>query len=245
MNQSSQNTPKPPLINASEKEPIVIFTGAGVSAESGLLTFRDMGGIWNQYDVTEVASPLAWRRQPELVLQFYNERREKVIAASPNAAHYAIAQLEEKFDVTVITQNVDDLHERAGSSKVLHLHGEIRKVRSTLDSKLIYKWPEAHLNLGQLCEKGSQLRPHIVWFGEQVFSLHEAAQLFSSAQKVLVVGTSLVVQPAASLLDYAPFEAEKILINPELQQSSFHNYSFMQGNACEILPRLASQWLNV
>ena len=243
MNQTKPNTPKPHSTNASQKDPIVVFTGAGVSAESGLLTFRDMGGIWNQYDVTEVANPLAWRRQPELVLQFYNERREKVIAASPNAAHYAIAQLEEKFDVTVITQNVDDLHERAGSSKVLHLHGEIRKARSTLDSKLIYEWPAEHLNLGQLCEKGSQLRPHIVWFGEQVYALHEAVQLLSTAHKVLVVGTSLVVQPAASLLDYAPFEAEKILINQELQQSSLNNYRYLQGAAGQIVPQLTNQWL--
>ena len=242
MNQSNQNTPKPPLTNASEKEPIVVFTGAGVSAESGLLTFRDMGGIWNQYDVTEVASPLAWRRQPELVLQFYNERREKVIAASPNAAHYAIAQLEEKFDVTVITQNVDDLHERAGSSKVLHLHGEIRKVRSSLDSKLVYEWPEAHLVLGQLCEKGSQLRPHIVWFGESVFAMHEAAQLFGQAKKVLVVGSSLVVQPAASLLAYASFEAEKVLINLE-HANTQGNYEYLQGSACEQVPTLVERWL--
>jgi NAD-dependent deacetylase len=244
MNQFRQNTPKPHVTNASEKEPIVVFTGAGVSAESGLITFRDMGGLWRQYDVTQVASPSAWKNNPELVLQFYNERREKVMQASPNAAHHAIASLEVKYDVTVITQNVDDLHERAGSRKVIHLHGEIRKVRSSLDSNLIYEWPEAHLDLGQLCEKGSQLRPHIVWFGEQVFALHEAAQLFGTAQKVLVVGTSLVVQPAASLLDYAPFEAEKILINPEPQQSSLNNYRYLQGTACQMLPHLVSQWLS-
>lgn len=183
------------------KKKLVVLSGAGVSQESGLKTFRDMGGLWEQYEVTEVASIEAWNRNPELVLRFYNERRKKLWEAKPNAAHVEIAGLEELFEVDVVTQNVDDLHEQAGSSRVLHLHGELRKARSTADPNLVYTLQSPELNPGDLCEKGSQLRPHIVWFGEQVPHIGKAALLVANADILVVIGTSLAVYPAASLVD--------------------------------------------
>ena len=193
---------------------IVVFTGAGMSAESGLKTFRDSDGLWEQYRIEDVATPQAFERNPKLVLDFYNERRKQVLNAKPNAAHFAIAELESKYDVQVITQNIDDLHERAGSQKVLHLHGEILKARSTMDVSLISKIKGEELNLGDLCAKGSQLRPHIVWFGEMVPMMDWACEIASEATIFIVVGTSLNVYPAANLINYAPLDCPVYLIDP-------------------------------
>ena len=193
---------------------VVVLTGAGVSAESGLSTFRDAGGLWEGYDVMEVASPQGWHRNRELVLRFYNERRAQLKDAKPNAAHTAIADLEKKYDVTVITQNVDDLHERAGSSNVLHLHGELVKARSSLDDELVYNIGYKEICIGEKCEKGSQLRPHIVWFGEMVPLMELAADISMTADIFIVVGTSLVVYPAASLIEYTQNDIPKYIIDP-------------------------------
>ncbi len=194
---------------------IIVFTGAGVSAESGINTFRDSNGLWEQYRIEDVATPEAFKRDPSLVLHFYNQRREQVLVAQPNAAHLAIAQLQQYFDVQVITQNIDDLHERAGSKQVLHLHGEIRKSRSTIDPSLIYTVDGSELNIGDKCEKGSQLRPHIVWFGEMVPGMEEAIMHTKVADIFIVVGTSLEVYPAASLVQFASSESIKYLIDPK------------------------------
>lgn len=196
------------------KKRLVVFTGAGISAESGIKTFRDSGGLWEEYRIEDVATFDAWMRNQELVLDFYNQRRKQVMDASPNAAHYFIADLQKDFDVQVVTQNVDDLHERAGSKNVLHLHGEIMKVRSTVDDKLVYPIKTWELNAGDVCEKGSQLRPHIVWFGEMVPEMDNANRLASMADLFVVVGTSLNVYPAAGILDYIPKSVPKWLIDP-------------------------------
>ncbi len=193
---------------------LVVLTGAGMSAESGLKTFREMGGLWEEYDVYEVASPAAWESNRALVLRFYNERRKQLLETGPNQGHLALADLEEIYDVAIITQNVDDLHERAGSSKVLHLHGEIRKSRSTLDPGLIYPIEGWELKEGDLCEKGSQLRPHVVWFGEAVPAISEAARLVRTADIFLVIGTSLNVYPAAGLINDVPDHAPIYIIDP-------------------------------
>ncbi len=194
---------------------IVVFSGSGISAESGIKTFRDSDGLWEQYRIEDVATPQAWERNPELVLDFYNQRRRQVISAKPNAAHLAIAELQKKFEVQVITQNVDDLHERAGSKNVLHLHGEIRKSRSSINPFLVYDINGTELNLGDTCALGSQLRPHIVWFGEQVPMMEVTADLTATAHIFIVVGTSLQVYPAASLVSHAPFDAAMYLIDPQ------------------------------
>ena len=194
---------------------VVVLTGAGISAESGLKTFRDSDGLWENHRVEDVATPQAWHADFRMVLKFYNERREQVRAAKPNAAHLALAALEKKYEVNIITQNIDDLHERAGSSRVLHLHGEILKSRSTLDPRLVYPVTGNHINEGDRCEKGSQLRPHIVWFGEMVPELENAAFIASRADIFLVIGTSLQVYPAAGLTQYAPVHAEKYYIDPK------------------------------
>ena len=195
------------------KKRIAVLTGAGISAESGLSTFRDSGGLWEKYDISEVATPEAWAANPRLVLEFYNQRRRQLREVQPNAAHKALVELEKQYEVDVITQNVDDLHERAGSSRVLHLHGELLKVRSTADPSLIYHWTEA-LHWGDLCERGSQLRPHIVWFGEAVPLLPEAARLVSLADLVMVVGSSMQVYPAAGLVGMAKAQAPVYYIDP-------------------------------
>ena len=197
------------------KKKIVVFTGAGISAESGLKTFRDSGGLWEEYKVEDVATPEAWENDPEGVLTFYNKRRKQVLEAKPNAAHRAIVELEKKFDVEIITQNIDDLHERAGSKKVLHLHGEILKSRSSIDADLIYKVKGWEIKMGEKCDKGSQLRPHIVWFGESVPQMEDAAKLAAKADIFIIVGTSLNVYPAAGLIDFAPKASEKYLIDPQ------------------------------
>lgn len=196
------------------KKYLVVFTGAGVSEESGLKTFRDSGGLWEEYNVMDVATPEAWERNPGLVLEFYNKRRKQILEARPNRAHNLIASLQDHFDVQVITQNIDNLHERAGSKKVLHLHGEITKSRSSVDPGLIYSMKGDELKLGQLCEKGSQLRPHIVWFGEVVPKIEEAQRMTSLADLFIIVGTSLNVYPAAGLVDFAPYDVPKYVIDP-------------------------------
>jgi len=195
---------------------IVVLTGAGISAESGIKTFRDSGGLWEEYKIEEVATPQAWEKNPALVTRFYNERRKQLFGVSPNAAHYALTTLEKKYDVQIITQNVDDLHERAGSSKILHLHGELKKVRSTVDERLVYELGEENceVKIGDTCEKGSQLRPHIVWFGEAVPNIVPAAKMAELCDIMIVIGTSLNVYPAASLLECAGFYIPKYLIDP-------------------------------
>ena len=193
---------------------LVILTGAGMSSESGIRTFRDSGGLWEEYDVTEVATPMAWWKNRDLVLRFYNERRRQLAACKPNEGHIGLAQLEKHFDVQIITQNIDDLHERAGSTKILHLHGELTKARSTVDPSLIYDIGYKDINPGDNCEKGSQLRPHIVWFGEDVPMMDEAVRLTGEADIFVVIGSSLNVYPAAGLINYAPHKASLWLIDP-------------------------------
>lgn len=193
---------------------LVVLTGSGISAESGIRTFREMGGLWEEYDVQEVASPHGWEMDRELVLQFYNERRKQLLDARPNQGHTSLAELEEFFDVEIITQNVDNLHERAGSTKVLHLHGELTKVRSTGDPSLVYEMEGWELKNGDTCEKGYQLRPHIVWFGEAVPLIEDAAMITSQADVFAVIGTSLAVYPAAGLTAYVPADAPIYLIDP-------------------------------
>lgn len=186
-----------------------------MSAESGLKTFRDSDGLWEGYDIEDVATPEAWRRNPQLVLEFYNHRRKNVLDAVPNAAHYVFAELEKYFDVTIITQNIDDLHERAGSSNVLHLHGEIFKMRSETDKSLVYEIKN-DIRIGDAAEDGAQLRPHIVWFGEAVPMIEQAAMVVSNAELFVVVGTSLVVYPAAGLVNYAPMTIPKFIVDKKI-----------------------------
>jgi len=200
---------------------LVVLTGAGISAESGIKTFRDADGLWNNYRIEEVASPVAWERDPELVLDFYNMRRKQLYEVEPNAAHVALAELEKEFDVEIITQNVDDLHERAGSTKVLHLHGELKKVRSTADPSYVVMLDGWELKLGDLCPKGAQLRPHIVWFGEEVPNIMTAGTITHQADIFVVIGTSLQVYPAAGLLHHAPHSIPKFLIDPNAAPNQY------------------------
>jgi NAD-dependent deacetylase len=218
---------------------LVVLSGAGISAESGLKTFRDSDGLWENYRIEDVATPMAWAKDKKLVLDFYNERRKQVRNSNPNAAHRALAELQKHFDVTIITQNIDDLHERAGSKKVLHLHGEIFKSRSTVDPSLIYKIDGESLNEGDKCEKGSQLRPHIVWFGEMVPALEEAALIVSRADIFIVVGTSLAVYPAASLVNFAPGYSEKFIVDPNADVIS--EFNRIRENAGKGIPMLAEK----
>jgi NAD-dependent deacetylase len=220
---------------------IVILTGAGISAESGIQTFRDGDGLWNKYRFEDLATPEAWRRDPKLVLEFYNWRRKKVWEAEPNAGHLALVNLEEKFEVQIITQNVDDLHERAGSKNVVHLHGEIKKARSTIDAELIYDLNDWQLNLGDKCEKGSQLRPHIVWFGEAVPMIEQAIKVVSSAEIFLIIGTSMVVYPAASLVVYVHPERSKYYIDPNaFAVGGISNLNIIKKTAGEGVPELVN-----
>lgn len=200
------------------KKRLVVFTGAGISAESGIRTFRDAGGLWEEHRIEDVATYEAWLKNRELVLEFYNQRRKQVMEAKPNPAHFFIADLQKKFDVQVITQNVDDLHERAGSKKVLHLHGEIMKARSSIDPRLVYPLKSWELKMGMKCEKGSQLRPNIVWFGELVPEMEKAVPLAQKADLFVVIGTSLNVYPAASLINIVPPYVPTWLVDP----SEFH-----------------------
>ncbi len=198
----------------SQKKRLVVFTGAGISADSGIRTFRDSGGLWEQYNIEDVATFEAWVKNRDLVLSFYNERRKQILEAQPNAAHYFLAELQNHFDVQVITQNVDDLHERAGSKKVLHLHGEIMKARSSVDDTLIYNLGTKSIANGDTCEKGSQLRPHIVWFGEPVPEMDNANLLAAHADLFVVIGTSLNVYPAAGILNFVMPKTPKWLLDP-------------------------------
>lgn len=196
------------------KKKLVVLTGAGISAESGINTFRDAGGLWEGYDVMDVATPEAWDKNPALVQRFYNERRAQVIAAQPNAAHLALVALEAYFDVHIVTQNVDDLHERAGSTQVLHLHGNIRYAQSSANPSLVFPIEGETLSMGDCCPMGSQLRPHVVWFGEAVPMIEPAAALCKEADIFAVIGTSLAVYPAASLVDYVKDDVVKYIIDP-------------------------------
>jgi NAD-dependent deacetylase len=193
---------------------LYILTGSGISAESGIKTFRDSGGLWEEYDVMTVASIEGWRKDPQLILRFYNERRKQLETAKPNPAHTGLAELEKYFEVYIITQNVDDLHERAGSKNILHLHGKLREVRSTFNPSLIYDVGYKEVKWGEKCEKGSQLRPNIVWFGEAVPAFSDAVSMVSNADAFAVIGTSLNVYPAAGLIDYVPAKVPVYLIDP-------------------------------
>ncbi|MCS6821426.1 MAG: NAD-dependent deacylase [Microscillaceae bacterium] len=201
-----------------QKKHVVVLTGAGISAESGLKTFRDSGGLWENYDVMEVASIEGWQKNPELVLKFYNERRKQAYHAQPNAGHLALKELEKYYKVSIITQNVDNLHEKAGSTNVIHLHGELSKVRSEKYEDLIYEWGDKEIHLGDKCERGAQLRPHIVWFGEVVPMMEHAINVTLSADYFLVIGTSLNVYPAAGLINYLPATADIYVIDPHAHE---------------------------
>lgn len=218
---------------------LVIFTGAGVSAESGIKTFRDSGGLWEENDIMDVATPEAWERQPKVVLEFYNARRKQVLQAVPNKAHQIISGLQEKFDVNVITQNIDDLHERAGSKKVLHLHGEILKSKSSTDPSVIYTIEGERINWGDRCELGSQLRPHVVWFGEEVPMMRPAEELVQEADIFVVVGTSLNVYPAANLIYHVRRSRPIYLIDPgEPLIPSHMNVNWLKENATSGMSKL-------
>ncbi|MCI9846302.1 SIR2 family NAD-dependent protein deacylase [Flavobacterium pectinovorum] len=216
------------------KKKLVVLTGAGISAESGIKTFRDSDGLWEGHDVMEVATPEGWRKNQELVLDFYNKRRQQLKEVEPNLGHKILAELEKDFDVYIITQNVDDLHERAGSTKVLHLHGELLKVRSTQNRDLILDWTE-DLITGDLDENGYQLRPHIVWFGEDVPALEEAIEITETADYFAVIGTSLQVYPAAGLISYTDYKIPVFYIDPK--PISIPNIR----NKVEVIAKVASE----
>lgn len=214
------------------KKKLVILSGAGISAESGIPTFRDSGGLWEGHDVTKVASPEGWRNDPAVLLDFYNQRRRAAGQAQPNRAHLVVKELEEYFDVTVITQNVDNLHEKAGSSHIIHLHGNLFKMRSTADESLIYD-VVGDLNLGDKCPKGSQLRPHIVWFGEAVPLIEKATAISIDSDIFVVVGTSMQVYPAAGIIDWLPQDTLKFLVdlNPPKVAGNLKNLTVISGKA--------------
>jgi NAD-dependent deacetylase len=224
------------------KQRVVILSGSGLSAESGLPTFRDAAGLWRQHSWQELASPEGWRKNPALVLEFYNERRAKAWAAQPNAAHRAIASLETKFDVVIVTQNVDALHERAGSKNVLHVHGELAFARGSGPSRRRYRIEGAPIEIGQRCEDGTQLRPDIVWFGEETQHMEAAREHVAAADRILVVGTSLSVYPAASLVDEAREGAVKVLNSLEMDEVP-RGFTFHPGPATRVVPRIMDGWL--
>lgn len=225
------------------KKKLVVLSGAGISAESGLKTFRDMGGLWETYRLEDVATPEAWERNPQLVLDFYNERRHQAFTAVPNAGHKALAALEDCFDVRIITQNVDALHEKAGSSRVLHLHGELSKVRSVTNPGLVYDIGGDAIQWGDRADDGGQLRPHIVWFGEMVPMIEPAADLCLNADIFVVAGTSLQVYPAAGLVGYVGEEVPKFVIDPHKPDYRFNikNTEFIRESAAVALPVLAER----
>lgn len=217
------------------KKRMVVLTGAGMSAESGIATFRDSGGLWDQYPVEQVATPEGFEADPELVLNFYNMRRRELLSAKPNVGHLGLAEMEHDFDVHIITQNIDNLHEQAGSTRVLHLHGELMKARSTGDESLIYEIDPAKcdIHLGDLCEKGFQLRPHIVWFGEAVPMITEAEEITRSADLFVIIGTSMNVYPAAGLLHDVRKNAPVYLIDPKDVHTTRHDIHHIQKGASE------------
>ena len=229
------------------KKKIVVLSGSGLSAESGLSTFRGAGGLWEGHDVTEVASPEGWAKDKEMVLRFYNQRRKQLREVKPNVAHLALVDLEKKYNVQIVTQNVDDLHERAGSTSILHLHGELRKVRSTVDPSLVYDIGYKELNLGDKCEKGSQLRPNVVWFGEFVPEIQNASAIAATADIFIIVGTSLVVYPAAGLINYASDESMKYVIDPVKPDTYgfISNLEFIQEKATVGTPKLVEELMKL
>ncbi|MGO3181704.1 MAG: SIR2 family NAD-dependent protein deacylase [Aequorivita sp.] len=216
---------------------IAVLTGAGVSAESGIKTFRDSNGLWEGHDVMEVASPEGFQRNPAAVLDFYNQRRRQLLTVQPNEAHKALAELEQNHEVTIITQNVDDLHERAGSTNVIHLHGELLKVRSTFDEDLIFDWKK-DLNIGDFCENNHQLRPHIVWFGEMVPMIEVAAEVVEKSDAIIIVGTSMQVYPAAGLVQYAKEEAPIYFVDPKPSISENKRISVFAEKASTGVPKV-------
>lgn len=220
---------------------VVVLTGAGISAESGLKTFRDSDGLWEGYNIEDVATPEAWERNPELVQDFYNQRRRSVLEAVPNAAHYALAKLEEKYDVTIITQNIDDLHERGGSTKVIHLHGIITRSQSGIKANLTYPINGWELKMGEMCELGSQLRVHVVWFGEAVPMIETAAQICANAELFILVGTSLAVYPAAGLINYVPRNVTKYIIDPNIPTTTNNRMVEMPYKATVGVPMLIDE----
>ena len=220
------------------KKKLVVLTGAGISAESGLATFRGSDGLWEGHRVEDVASPEGWARNPELVLEFYNQRRAAARAAQPNAGHRALVALEQNFEVVIITQNVDDLHERAGSGRVLHLHGKLFEARSTRYENLVYPMTQDRIELGQQCEKGFQLRPNIVWFGEAVPLMERAMEETATADVFLVVGTSLQVYPAAGLLHYAPATCPVFVIDPHQPESGRRGVRYVAEPASTGVPKV-------
>lgn len=223
---------------------LVVLTGAGISAESGLKTFRDSDGLWEGYNIEDVATPEAWEHNPVLVQEFYNARRKSVLEAKPNAAHYALAQLEEKYDVTIITQNIDDLHERAGSTNVVHLHGIITRSQSSIDPKLTYLIDGWELKMGEICELGSPLRAHVVWFGEDVPMIEPAARICSGADIFMLVGSSLAVYPAAGLISYVGREVPKYIIDPKIPEVRVNGPLIkIQEKATVGLPALVNELL--
>ena len=222
-----------------------MLTGAGMSADSGLKTFRDSDGLWEGHDVREVATPQAWHENKEMVLEFYNQRREQAQEVDPNEGHKAVARLEEQYDVTVITQNVDSLHEQAGSTDVLHLHGQLSKVRSEKDPSLIYDIGGDSIELGDTAEDGAQLRPHVVWFGEPVPNMRKATGIVPEADILIVIGTSLVVYPAAGLVDLAPGNIPKYVVDPETPELVNNSeWTHFKERAATGTPKLVSQLLD-
>ncbi len=220
---------------------IVVFTGAGISAESGLGTFRDSGGLWEQYKIEDVATPEAFDKNPELVLNFYNLRRKQLLDSKPNVAHFALNQLSEKYYLNIITQNIDDLHERSGNKKVLHLHGKLKEAKSSLDNSLIYPIKGSELKIGDLCERGSQLRPNVVWFGEAVPKMIDAISITKKADVFIVIGTSLNVYPAASLLNYTNNANRIILIDPKAEEE--RSIEVIKEKATIAVPKLVEELL--
>ncbi|MFT3844385.1 MAG: NAD-dependent deacylase [Lacibacter sp.] len=233
-----------------QKKKLVVLTGAGISAESGLKTFRDSDGLWEGYNIEDVATPRAWKKDPKLVLEFYNYRRRNVLEAKPNAAHFGLAELQNDFDMTIITQNIDDLHERAGSKKVMHLHGEIFKMRSEKNAQLIYDI-KGDIHWGDIAPDGAQLRPHIVWFEEPVPMIEEAVPVVQSADIFVVVGTSLVVYPAAGLVTVAHSSIPKFIVDKKIPYtSSVYNVTAIEKPATEgvaelkeLLQKISSEFL--
>ena len=220
---------------------IVVFTGAGISAESGLGTFRDSGGLWDNYKIEDVATSDAFKKNPELVLEFYNIRRRQLLSSSPNSAHYALNKLQQNFNLQIITQNIDDLHERSGSNNVLHLHGKLRQSKSTLDNKL-YEIEGSELILGDLCPNGAQLRPNVVWFGEAVPMMDVAIEIVKTADIFIIIGTSLNVYPAASLIHYTSNSCEKYIIDPNADD--YQGINVIRKKASESVPILVDQLIS-
>lgn len=229
----------------NNRKKLVVFSGAGISADSGLRTFRDSDGLWEEYNVMDVATPEAWEKHPKLVLEFYNKRRRQILDAQPNDAHFALKELEKKYDVTIVTQNIDDLHERAGSKHVIHLHGNINYARSTnpLD-KTYYPVNGGELNIGDFCPSGFQLRPDVVWFGEEVPLMPVAQQHIQLAELLIITGTSLTVYPAANLIFHSNYKALKYLVDPNsVHVVDIENLSLIKEKASLGIPKLAQELL--